>query len=128
MTGHRAALFGICVSVATAAVASSVDAQAEAAGCIDASVLVAAEIAPPMMPVLPVDDVQWCVDSDDPRCSPDPVGAPAAHLAHAGDLGQLANQVVVRKAPIGFVEYFDHVDGRAIAAFVVDLERPPRAG
>jgi hypothetical protein len=129
MTFQRAAMFAVCASVAVAAVAGSARAEAPTLGCTDAGVLVARPVALAVaVPLMPSDDVQWCVDADDPRCSPDPVGAPAAHVAHAGDAGQLARAVVVRYAPVASVVRTDREIGCAASAHRDDLERPPRVG
>lgn len=126
MTFHRAAMFGICVSVAVAAVAPSVHAQAPVTRCTDATILVAAPVAAPVMPPMPVDDVQWCVDSDDPRCSADPAGAPSAHLAHAGDAARFVRDVPVNPAPVATLARTDRDIGFFADGHGGDLDRPPQ--
>lgn len=142
---QRIATYGITLSVALAAFVGSV--QADAPTCTSgntfsmsaltstlaptlaptlAATWTLSDVAAPTTPLAPVDDTQWCVDSDDPRCSPDPVGAPSGHLAHAGDAGQAARPIAVAQAPLQVVTFLDRVFGHARSAVVIDLERPPQ--
>jgi hypothetical protein len=86
--------------------------------------------APMMVPVQPAQaahDIQWCVDSEDPRCMPDPAGAPAAHLAHAGDAAHAARVLNVAAAPLAVVSWRDQATSCVAHGVVLAIERPPQS-
>lgn len=87
-----------------------------------------AELPRALLPVEDVREVQWCVDSEDPRCAPDPAGAPAAHLQHAGDVGQAARDLVIAPAPAQGLARSERTRTRAAQGCRKDLERPPQRG
>lgn len=82
------------------------------------------------MPIAPTpsdENVQWCVDSNDPRCSPDPAGAPASHLAHAGDAARVAITLEISAAPLSTVKWRDHAQRCSALGIDASIERPPQA-
>lgn len=72
-------------------------------------------------------DVQWCVDSDDPRCSPDPAGAPSGHLAHAGDAARASYALTIAAAPCAITRRRDLAHRCHALGVRSSIERPPQA-
>lgn len=91
---------------------------------VEARVMVAVQ---PVQPAQGAQDIQWCVDSEDPRCMPDPSGAPAAHLAHAGDAAHGARALNVASAPLAVVAWRDQARTCVARGVGLAIERPPQA-
>lgn len=87
----------------------------------EVSVVLVREV--PMAP----SDVQWCVDPSDPRCAPDPAGAPSAHLLRAGELAQATVGISIPESPTRRVPYASDLRAPTTADLVHSIERPPHA-
>lgn len=129
----------LCLWTTTFVVAASASAQSVSSGeravgqtCTDGSAISSTsdEVRTEEMrlaPAVPVEDVQWCVDRNDPRCSPDPAGAPAAHLAHAGDAARAARTLNIAAAPTTLVSWRDQAKLHVARGIVLAIERPPQS-
>lgn len=96
-------------------------------GSVSASTLVEAPVVVPVQQAQPAQDIQWCVDSEDPRCMPDPAGAPAAHLAHAGDAAHAVRMLNIAAAPLSVVSWRDQAQRCVARGVVPAIERPPQS-
>lgn len=78
------------------------------------------------LPVMPVEDVQWCVEPNDPRCSPDPASAPAGHLAHAGDAAHATRTAKIAAAPLSVLPWPNQSTNCHAPGALTAIERPPQ--